>query len=244
MKKINFGLKLWSTNTTLIGKAQELIENDYFDYIELTYIPKSNIDPFLDKEIEYLIHLPTDRHGVNIGNLDDFQENLEIVKKGLKWADQLNARYAILHPGYGNLQDVMTFLNEIEDERILIENMPVKGLNRESMLGYSRKELSKLKNEKFGFCLDLNHAIKAAISLNKDYKEFIREFMKLEPQMFHMADGKLNFERDEHLHIGEGAYDWDFLIDIIKNSNSKYVTLETPRETLDDDIKNLKKIKE
>ena len=60
--------------------------------------------------------------------------------------------------------------------------------------------------------------------------------------MFHISDGKLNDEKDEHLNIGEGDYDFEFLMHYIKEAKSKYVTLETPRTNLDsfdEDLKNL-----
>ncbi len=39
-----------------------------------------------------------------------------------------------------------------------------------------------------------------------DYREYIKGFMRLEPNVFHMSDGILNKEKDEHLWIGDG---WD-----------------------------------
>ncbi len=241
---VKFGLKLWSTNTNLIDDAVEMINEGYFDYMELTYVLDTEIRPFLGRNVDFIIHLPTDRHGVNIGDTKDIKKNVKTIQKGLEWVDKLEAKYAILHPGYGELKNVKSLLEKIDDDRILIENMPVMGLDGESMVGYSRPELSELKNGKFGFCLDLNHAIKASISLNEDYKEYIKRLLKLNPQMFHVADGRLDFEKDEHLNIGEGEYEWDFLMDVIKKSDCKYVTLETPRENLKGDFKNLKKVKD
>jgi deoxyribonuclease-4 len=60
--------------------------------------------------------------------------------------------------------------------------------------------------------------------------------------MFHISDGKLNNERDEHMNIGEGDYDFEFLMGCINEEKSKYMTLETPRlnqETLEEDIRNI-----
>ena len=64
--------------------------------------------------------------------------------------------------------------------------------------------------------------------------------------MFHIVDGKLNIEKDEHLNIGEGDYDFEFLMQCSKINNPSYVTLETPRlnqETLVEDIKNITALK-
>ena len=62
--------------------------------------------------------------------------------------------------------------------------------------------------------------------------------------MFHISDGNLNNEKDEHLNIGGGEYDFAFLATCVKKSDSKYVTLETPRNlnSFDNDINNLKKL--
>jgi len=243
MKGIKFGLKLWSTNTELIEGAQELVKNDLFDYIELTYVPNSDLNPFKDRNLDYILHFPTLRHDVNFADKDDMEKNLKLINEGLTWAKSVDAKYAIIHPGFGELKDVKIFLKKVDDERILIENMPKLGLRDGILLGYSTEDIKKLTNNKFGFCLDLNHAIKASISQNKDYKKNIKNLSELEPEMFHVADGRLDFEKDEHLAIGKGEYDWKFLMDVIKNSSSRYVTLETPRDTLDDDIKNIKRLK-
>ena len=63
--------------------------------------------------------------------------------------------------------------------------------------------------------------------------------------MFHIADGKLNNEKDEHLNIDEGDYDFEFLMDCINEEKSKYMTLETPRAKLNSfegDLKNLDRL--
>ena len=242
--KIKFGLKLWSTNSKLLNEAKELIENGLFQYIELTLIPNTKIAPFLKTKtkVPYIIHITTEKYGVNIADKEKEEFNLKTIDNCIEWADKLDAKYLILHPGFGLIGNAMKFLEMIEDKRILIENMPKVGLNNEKMIGYTPEQIKKLIDNKFGLCLDLNHVIKAAVSLRRPYKEFIKEFLRSNPKMFHISDGKLNNEKDEHLNIGEGDYDFGFLISCIKRSNSKYVTLETPRansNSLKEDLKNL-----
>ena len=100
------------------------------------------------------------------------------------------------------------------------------------MIGFSPDQIKQLIGDKFGFCLDLNHAIKASISMGVDYKVFILDFLKLTPKLFHISDGKLNNYKDEHLAIGEGDYDFQFLNNCIEKNKSHLVTLETPRKNL------------
>jgi len=246
MERIKFGLKLWSTNSNLLKEAKELIKRDLFQYIELMPIPKTEILPFLDQlyDIPYIIHITTEKHGVNIADKNKEEYNLKTIDNCIEWADKLNAKYLILHPSFELIDNAIKFLNKIEDKRVLIENMPKVGLNGESMIGYTPDQIKELIDNKFGLCFDLNHAIKASISLNKDYKQFLKEFLEFNPKMFHISDGKLNNEKDEHLNIGEGDYDIEFLATCVKKSDSKYVTLETPRDlnSFDNDINNLKKL--
>ena len=247
MTKIKFGLKLWSINHDIIDKAKELIVNDIFQYIELTPIPNTEITPFLEYNMPYIIHITTERYGVNIADKEKKEFNLEIINRCIEWADKLDAKYLILHPGFGRIENTIEFLSDIYDRRFLIENMPKVGLNGESMIGYTPEQIKILIANKFGVCLDLNHAIKAAVSLRTPYKEFIEEFLKLNPKLFHIADGKKNIEKDEHLDIGEGDYDFEFLMGCIKRNKFKYVTLETPRNNTNsfaEDLKNLERLGE
>jgi len=242
--KIEFGLKLWSINYHQLSEAVKLIEKDMFQYIELMPVPNTDISPFLEIDVPYFIHVTTESYGVNIANRSKKEFNLEIIGLCREWADKLGARYLILHPGYGSIDDATKFLEKIGDNRILIENMPKIGINNEKMVGYTVEQVRELMNNRFGLCLDFGHAIKAAVSLNEDYEKYIKKFLKLNPKMFHVSDGKLNNQKDEHLHIGEGDYNFEFLMGCIKKSKLKYVTLETPRslDSLDGNSKNLEKL--
>ena len=120
------------------------------------------------------------------------------------------------------------------------------GLNDENMIGYTPEQIKELMEKRFGLCLDSNHAIKAAVSLRRPYREFIEEFLVLKPKTFHISDGKLNSEKDDHLNIGEGDYDFEFLMGCVKDAKSKYVTLETPRiksNSFEEDLRNLEKLR-
>ena len=149
----------------------------------------------------------------------------------------------ILHPGFGNIEHAVEFLQEINDERILIENMPMIGLGDENLIGHNPDQIKMLIDNKFGFCLDLNHAVKAAISQNMPYQQLIDQFIKLGPKVLHIADGMLDQEKDEHLDIGKGEYDFKFLMNSVLKSRAKYLTLETPKTSPNSDLENLDKLK-
>ena len=246
MKNLKFGLKLWSTNYALLNEAKWLIDKSFFHYIELLVIPNTEISPFQKIKLPYIIHITHDNYGLNIA--DDRKEkfNLKTIHLCLEWANGLRAKYLILHPGFGEIDKAVKFLGKINDRRILIENMPKVGLNQEKMIGFSPEQIKKMIERKFGFCLDFNHAVKAAASLKKDYKKQIEYFLKLDPKMFHISDGIVQNEKDKHLNIGEGQYDFNFLASCIKKSQAEYLTLETPRinlNSLQEDLENLKRLK-
>lgn len=91
--------------------------------------------------------------------------------------------------------------------------------------------------------LYFGHAVKAALSLGVDYKD-VQEFMELEPRVFHISDGKLNYEKDEHLGI-VGEYDIGYFMRCVKRTHYNIVTEEMPRATqrsLAEDVENVEKI--
>jgi deoxyribonuclease-4 len=237
---IRFGLKIWSRDTDLLEQAADFIRSGIFHYLELTPIPGTDIRTYLDCRIPYIIHVPNESFGVNIADPGKGKRNREMIGTALEWAGRLNAGFTILHPGYGSPRDARAFLDAIPDQGILIENMPGTGLSGEPMVGATVEEMNYLMAGRFGFCLDLNHAIKAAVSLATDYRPLIREFISLKPSVFHIADGMLTNEKDEHLPIGEGEYDIAFLKRCIEEYGGALVTLETPRPhgSLKDDLGN------
>jgi deoxyribonuclease-4 len=238
---MKFGLKLWSINTDLIDQAVHLINEKVFDYIELMVIPDSEMKPFLI-DIPYIIHIPHEKFGVNIGDPAAKEYTLQKINESTAWADKLNAKHLILHAGHSSMQHATDLLRGLSDSRLLIENMPKVGLGCEAMIGYSPAQIEDLiGNSDMGLCLDFGHAVKAAVSLGVDYKEYVQGFMGLEPRVFHVSDGTLSGVRDEHLGIGEGEYDFGFLMECVERSGAGAVTVETPRVDglLDGDIRNL-----
>lgn len=233
MEDIKFGLKLWSTNKELFLEAEALIKQGAFHYIELLVVPGTDISPFLRLKVPYIIHAAHEHWNVNIADDNKEKQSQEVIQNAIQWANKLKAMYIVLHPGFGNISVAKKFLSKISDSRILIENMPKLGMNGEFMIGINKEELNILKGDIFGFCLDLNHAMKAANSLKIQYKEYILELLQLNPNIFHISDGILSREDDDHLNIGKGEYDMDFLSSCIKKNRNKYVTLETPRENKD-----------
>ena len=244
---MKFGLKLWSINTDLIDQAVHLIDEKVFDYIELMVLPDSEIKPFLIG-VPYIIHIPHEKFGVNIGDPEAKKYSMQKINESITWAERLNAKYLILHAGHGSMQHATDLLCGLSDSRLLIENMPKVGLGGEAMIGYSPAQIKELIGDSdMGLCLDFGHVVKAAVSLGVDYKEYVKGFVNFKPKIFHMSDGTLDEEKDEHLNIGDGKYDIGYFLQNIKNNPFKVVTVETPRlnqMSLDEDIRNVNKLRQ
>ena len=80
---MNFGLKLWSINQSMLPQAEQLILDDIFQYIELTPIPGTELDAFLSYNLPYTIHITTEDHGLNIAERIIILERFRTVLNGL-----------------------------------------------------------------------------------------------------------------------------------------------------------------
>lgn len=104
-------------------------------------------------------------------------------------------------------------LRELSNSGLLIENMPKVGLGGEAMIGYSPAQIEELIGDSdMGLCLDFGHVLKAAVSLCKDYKLYMKEFLEFEPKVFLTSDGLLSNEKDEHLSFGKGELDFEYIL--------------------------------
>jgi len=160
---------------------------------------------------------------------------------------KLNPICYIVHPESGDLNLSISNIEKLLIKPIAIENMPVKGIHGENMLGYDSNSLGdyykKIRN--LEFCLDINHAIKASITLKKDPYDFVLELIKFKkPLIFHIAGGDMSEEIDNHLNLNEGNYDIAKIKKILLKINYKiYLTFEIPRDTnygIEDDLRNMK----
>lgn len=75
----------------------------------------------------------------------------------------------------------------------------------ESMIEYSPAQIEELIGDSnMGICVDLGHAVRASVSQGIDYKIFMKKLLVFEPKVFHLSDGMLDNEKDEHLSLGKG----------------------------------------
>ncbi|MEI7474090.1 MAG: GNAT family N-acetyltransferase [bacterium] len=247
---INYGLKLWSINENYIDEAQRLYKENIYSYIELYAVPNSIdlADKWAKLNIPIVIHAPHFEHGLNLSIAECFENNIKLLNETFKFADKVNADTIILHSGMsGKIEESINQLNKINDPRLIIENKPFKvKYNNLNCVGYTPEQIKLiLDNTDKGFCFDIGHGICSSNHREVDIYEDIKQYLKLNPKMFHFTDGESNGIYDKHLNFGNGDYDINKIIRLLPENIALTIeTIKNSKENLDDfaeDIKYLMK---
>lgn len=247
---MNIGLKLWSTNLEYYAKeALRLYEQGYCSYVELYAVPgtfEETAVAWKNLNIPYTLHCPHFAHGFNLGKSKLRESNRKKFEEVRKFADLLNVDYIIIHGGIdGEAEETAKQLKDLNEPRALIENKPYKAVPviapGKTCVGYSPEQIEMIKRVSgCGFCLDFNHAICAANSFNYNYIDYIKKFMALKPDMFHLSDlPDEKTEYDGHFHLGEGQIDLKSIAQFMnKDSKVSLETAKNSRTSLEDFIKD------
>ncbi|MFC1644081.1 TIM barrel protein [Candidatus Omnitrophota bacterium] len=250
---MKFGLKLWSDNKSYVEPAKELYKEGAFDFIELYTVPDTPeklLKTWKDLNIEFIVHAPHYSHGFNLADPEKSDANIRLFDKARLFADELDAKYIIVHPGIlGSHEAVIEQIKSFEDKRILVENKPYRALNMEICAGHDPESIKDIiVSCDVGLCLDIAHAANYAVNRGKGIIDTLDDFIDIRPKMLHVCGVDLSVEVDKHLHMKESDIDLGTIKQQLLNSGIEYFTLETPKdseESLEDfrgDICLLKKI--
>lgn len=237
-KDFNLGLKLWSTNECYAAEAKRLVDEKICAYVELYALP-GTFEKFgglwKSLNLPMMIHAPHFMHGVNLARADQEPKNRTLAEEAFRYADLLEAKWIIFHPGIsGELDETIRQLNSWPaswKNRVLIENKPYKTIadNDDICNGHSPEQIKRVLDETgVGFCLDLGHAICSSNGRNVDPWTDIEAFEKLEPTMYHLSDNESDSAIDKHWHLGRGDYDFPKMFEII--DTRRPISLETPKD--------------
>lgn len=231
---LKLGLKLGSKDTQYTDEILQYYEQDVFQYIELFTLTGTfddTISYWKQFNIPFGIHAPHSAAGLNLTNTVARETNKEKIAEAIKFADELKAQYIIFHSGVNGMPgEVVQQLIPFADERFLIENKPIRGLDGSTCIGSIYSDLKLIVDgigKGTGFCLDFGHAICAARTLKKEPIEFINELKKLNPRVYHLTDGDYSSELDSHLHYGAGSFPLKELLTIVPDGGM--VTNEAKR---------------
>lgn len=231
-KIMKVGVKIWD-NEKDIAKAKEIAP--YVDFIEVMASNPKFIPLLKEINVPYVIHCMHQEHDVNFANRKKHYANYASLLTAIKFADELNAKFIVVHQGYledgnCNIQNVGSFFSKIDDKRILFENLPMN--DQIDFIGTRVDDIKKLMQlGGKGLCLDFAHGIMTAEVLKMHPVVYLKGFLDLKPKYFHIANVK---QMEDHKHFEEG----DFQMELLKNLLPKdaYVCIETSL-----DVEKLKK---
>lgn len=199
---------------------------DKVDFFEVMAIRTNNYDFLNEFSLPIVIHAEHQKFNVNFADKAKEKENLESINFALNLANKVKSSKIIVHPGMLNnetssKEQAINFIKNLNDKRILIENLTLPN----EYLGCSPEEIKELMTKtKKGFCLDINHAIESAISLKKDYIQFLKDFIKLKPYHYHLG-GQIIKEKKTHLPLKESDFDIKEIIRLFPKDAE--ITIET-----------------
>lgn len=206
---------------------------------------------------------------INVGSSQKATEEKSITAliDELERCELLGIKALVLHPGSTGtltkeegIEQISNNLNKALEQTtsstmILLENMAGQG----SAIGSTFQELALIRNNihhknRIGFCFDTCHAFATGydISTQGTYNNVWKSFdtiIGLEHlKAIHLNDSKqkLGSHRDRHEHIGKGYIGlkgFEYLINDPQLIDIPKI-LETPKESLEDDFKNLQLLKE
>lgn len=221
-----------------------------YDYIEIYTTPefreksakKTDVEKlaeFRDRKI-LAVHAAHTNGGCNFAYCS--RANREALSIAQKAADLLGSRFIIVHPGYiesgrqeeADLVYAADFLRDIDDKRILVENVPFMEETRRLIFPYIFPKDIRKFNQNAGYeaCMDVLHAAANAVQSRQDVLKYLLEmYYMFQPEYFHIADMK-DAHSDEmldvhdHMHLGTGVLPLEEIIKLLKDKDV-YLTIET-----------------
>jgi len=236
-----FGLKLWSTNKNYIKEAERLFEEGLYSYIELFAVPDSfrnYIDLWKKLKIPFVIHAAHSAVGLNLAKKEFFKQNMKLADEARRFADELDSDFIIFHPGIeGKIEETVNQLNKIKDQRIVVENKPYYTIDGNFVCnGNSPEEIQFiLDSTAVGFCLDVGHTIYSANAQKKDWFLYLKEFLRLNPKIFHISDGDIKGVCDQHENLCKGNFDFKKIFSIMPKDG--LISIET-KKNFEDSLKD------
>lgn len=252
---IKYWIKLWSINDNLYEDAIELINKWEFDFIELYIVPekinKNKLKILKDSNVQISFHSPHSWHWFN--PIDEYNNSEEIWNLVKEYIDYLNPFQIVMHPEFwrdiDTLQKRLSFFN---DNRIIIENMPIISSIYENVVFYwsDINDIKKIKTFSSKFCFDFAKAKSSALTQKLNIIEFSNNLIELmDPIYFHISWFLWKTQVDEHFDLWEWdkklmKYMKNKLVDISEKKDINIVFECKKKDWILNDLKNLEYFKE
>jgi len=185
---------------------------DYFadkaDFLEVQGLRDHNYDFIRKYKVPIVVHAEHHLQGSNPAD-STCKTNIESIRYSQKIADSVNSKKIILHPGLiGNAgcskENAINFIKKIDDNRILLENLS----NAEALCKKPNEMKEFLEETGKEYIFDLAHAMINANRFQEDQVDYIKKFLRLNPQHFHIGGQMINELNDQHLALHECDIDW------------------------------------
>ncbi len=206
---------------------------------------------------------------INIGSPDQQTSSraTAALQDELIRAEQLAVDYLVFHPGSHKQEgetacldriahNINLILSQVEagTTKLLLETMAGQG----SSVGHTFEQLAYIyqtieQKDRVGICLDTCHVFAAGydISFRAGYEQVLASFDTIigldKLHTIHINDSKKPFGShvDRHEHIGKGALGPEPFRYIFNDKRLAHIPkiLETPKDSIEDDIQNLRRIK-
>lgn len=215
----------------------------------------------------YLINLASPDEIIYSKSINSF---IEEMKRADLLLPKSYTPYLIVHPGahrgigekFGLDRIIKALNNAFEQSKrlnlrtfVLLENTAGSGTS----LGYNFSQLRYLLRginckQNLGVCIDTCHAFTAGYNLSEKegIDRMIKELDRLigfkKIKVFHLNDSRypLGSNKDRHEHIGKGHIGLEGFRNLLKQPSLQNIPciLETPKESDEDDLRNIKMIKD
>ncbi|VVB82493.1 endonuclease 4 [uncultured archaeon] len=203
---------------------------DKVDFFEIMAVQKNDYSFLKNFSLPMVIHAEHQGFGVNLADSSKKEFNLNAINFARKVADSVNAKKIIVHPGEiekenknSSMKNAIDFLNELNDERILVENL-YKEKPSEIRLCKTPREIKKfMKKTNAKFCFDVNHAIGAIKNFNGKYN-FVKKYIQLNPAHYHIG-GQRPGDGAEHTCLADSELDLKKILSYYPDDAE--ITLET-----------------
>jgi deoxyribonuclease IV len=213
----------------------------------------------------YYIHTP---YYINLASEDKNirSSSIAIIKEELRRGDMIGATCVMTHIGSSKEMRSEKAISRVVDglkivleksnyrTKLLLENSAGQGTTIGNTFGELCEILQKVGNPELGVCLDTAHLLAAGydIRTKNALTKVIREFSSMigldRLKLLHGNDSKVGLgeKKDRHEHVGEGYIGLTGFRNIVNNSDLQHIDLivETPLERIEDDIRNLNKLRE
>ncbi len=207
----------------------------------------------------YLINLASENRSL-------IKRSVDMVINEMNIADKIGAEYVVLHTGSASGEKskiarkrAASCLTEISDRGewqagLLLENTAGGYSDITSKIEEISEIIEKVPGELIaGVCIDTCHAfsagydIKSSKGINLISAEIDKFFGRHKIKLLHLNDskGKLGSGIDRHEHIGKGKIGIEGIRNFLNYPDFKTIPiiLETPKKSEDDDIRNLKVVR-